>query len=329
MKIEIIKDYINQENYKNKVFAEYLKDNLEDTISFISTCSKEEFVKVLYALKSVALYFNDDHIVEITEERAKELSISRSRSFYNEIHQLLKDYNAEFRLIKPIVDEIDPLGLIEKNNKLYSYDNQIKELCEEPILFDLDNKLNNIFNNANKEKLLKLSEQVKTSLKDGSIEKFLRYKPEYATYYFYINDETIGAIVINFDNKNCKYIECSDQTLGGCDENDNYYLEFDVGELYVKLLCNEFLKTSFVLNECREREYKNFDGTFQTFSTYKDGKYHILTIDSCNKRYIYDVLEINYYNSFRNRNGFIFDAIFNGIKKLGFKELVLKEEDNK
>ncbi len=99
MKIEIIKDYIKQENYKNKVFADYLKDNLDDTISFISTCSKEEFVKVLYALKSVALYFNDDHIVEVAEERAKELSLSRSRSFYNEIHQLLKDCNAEFRLI--------------------------------------------------------------------------------------------------------------------------------------------------------------------------------------------------------------------------------------
>ncbi len=325
MKIEIIKDYINQENYKNKVFADYLKDNIDDTISFISTCSKEEFVKVLYALKSVALYFNDDHIVEIAEERAKELSISRSRSFYNEIYLLLKDCNAEFRLIKPIVDEIDPLGLIEKNNKLYSYDSLIKKLCDGPISYHLDNKLNAIFKNSNEEKLLNLSEQIKISLKDGSVEKFLRYRPKCVTYYFEIDDDTIGALSINLENKDCEYFEDDGLCLGDFDYDVGDCLEIETNELFVKLLCNEFLNTAYDLNNCKHiKDYVRF----QTIVTYKYGKCHELTVDARNKRYIYDVLEISYYDSFCNRNGFIFDAVFNGIKKLGFKELVLKEDDD-
>ncbi len=325
MKIEIIKDYIKQDDYKNKVFADYLKDNLDDTISFILTCSRDELIKTLYVLKSVALYFNSDYIVEIAKNRAKELSISRPKIFYNEIHELLKDYNAEFRLIKSIVDAIDPLGLIKKNDKLYSYDNQIKNICEHPILLDLDNKLNRIFNNANKEVLLKLSEQIKTSLKDGSLEKFIEYKQKYVIYYFEKTDHIIGAIDINIYDKSCEYFECSDQSLGGCDEEGNDYLEIDTSELIVKLLCNELLSTSYDLNNC---QYINYYDQFETFSTYKNGKCHKLTIDASKKRYIYDVDEISYYDCFLKQNEFIFDAIFNGIKRLGFKELVLKEDNN-
>ncbi len=217
------------------------------------------------------------------------------------------------------------MGLIEKNNKLYSYDSIIKKLCDGPISYDLDNKLNVIFKNSNKEKLLKLSEQIKNSLRDESIEKIVRYRPKYVTYYFEIDDDTIGAITINLENKDCEYFEDDGLCLGDFDYDVGDCLEIETNELFVKLLCNEFLNATSDLNNCKHiKDYVRF----QTFSTYKDGKCHKLTIDACNKRYIYDVLEIEYYDSFCNRNEFIFDAIFEGIKKLGFKELVLKDETN-
>lgn len=92
-----------------------------------------------------------------------------------------------------------------------------------------------------------------------------------------------------------------------------------------KLLCNELSVASFDLSKCKLEDYvlPYFeDGLFEKMCTYKDGKEHVLFIDVERKRYLYDRKKIGYLNYKKENNQFVFDAVFNGIKRCGFQKLV-------
>lgn len=324
MKVKLLKAYLKQENYKNKVFADYLKDNLNSTKVFISSCSRNDFLMVLRVFKTVALYLCDYEIVDIVEYRAKKLNISCSKSYFNDLYDLLGEDKLQFRFIKALVDEIDPLDEIKKIDKLDCYDDRINELCKSIDESHFNEKIESFFMGAIEEKMQEVKKQIIEYINTESIERFMSFKPQEYYYYYSIDDDNIGVVIVDIVNKKIEYHEWLDEALGGTYGYENYPIEDGISEYYIKLLCNELLNTTYDLSICDVEGY-NYSG-FETFSTYKNGKCHELTIDAKNKRYIYDVKEIKRYDYILNNNEFIFDAILNGIKKEGFKELVIKED---
>ena len=318
MNKSLISEYLAKLSYKNIVLAEYLKDDLEDTKNFISTCSKKELIKVYAVFENVVLHFMDKSLVDIFNKRKKHFRF-KTKEYLFDLHNYSIRYAEDFLLIKSIVDEIDPLKLIKKNAPFTCYNKKIHELNFDIKRYTLDNitcKVQEVFKKADQSIIQELSERITRAFKDGSIKKYILCKDEdiYFTSYF---DDKVEILKVNILTKESDYFISDDIFL-----YDGVY-NIEISSYLLKLLCNELSSTFFDLSNYKFDEYS--ESYFEKIRTYKNGKEHVLLIDSQRKRYIYDINDITYFDYMKEKNQFIFDAMHNAIKKMGFKELIINQ----
>ncbi len=314
---KLISEYLAQPDYKNTVLAGYLKDNLKDTLSFISTCSKEELVKVYAVIENVVMHFMDIKIVNIFKSRKGQLQIkiSDNLSMLNNI--LTGHYNERLLLIKSIVDEIDPLQLIKNNASYTCYNGKINKLFSKINIFTLEHityKVKEVFKSADPDIIQKLSEQLTNAFKDGRIKKYIFFERNYIVFHSYFNKDEF--LKINLFTHGCDYVndDLYDNLYDGFDDylyDDTYHDEYsddcaiNLSPFLLKLLCNELSSTSFDLNNCKPEEFIS-NNHFETIYTYKNGKEHILLIDSKSKRYLYVIKDIDYFNYINEKKSVYF-----------------------
>lgn len=250
-----ISEYLAQPDYKNIVLAEYLKDNLKNTKSFILTCTAEELIKVYAVLENVVLHFMDKRIVGTFKTRKGQLKVKIEDNLSRLEEFFLVD-NENFLLIKSIVDEMDPLQYLENNASYTCYNEQIKKLTSNICHFSLDfitKEVQKVFPSADSNVIQKLSERITDAFKDGSIKKYILNQDTYITFYPFSSK---ALLEIDVCTHRCEYYIDEFE----CDFYDNGHHAFECSSFMMKLLRNELSSTSFDLNQCKANEFVHILG---------------------------------------------------------------------
>ena len=148
--------YIASDDYQDRVLVKMIEAWPADFKKFLLTCNQDELETVGNAIENAVLDLDDYSLLDSFKARAQSFPLIKNEmnrwvDYIGKMFKLPK----EFRLYKLIIDQWDPLSLLEINGApLDEYDSESQEayrrisVLMNPSLEDIENVLIDIFSHS-------------------------------------------------------------------------------------------------------------------------------------------------------------------------------------